>query len=190
VIERTESGRSVEVEMSHRLYSALMTPGGRFLLAAGAAVIVLLIAIGAHIYGRILAHHTLLARDETIQQLRAEGQKLKTEINEQTAKLTAVQSKLTGVQAALDAIMPSENTYNFSPNQSLIVADGHLTIGLIGAPTNQGVNININSKQQAMAAGDVIKIALDPSTNCQVEVQSFDMFKAVLTATCAAAKPQ
>jgi hypothetical protein len=30
----------------------------------------------------------------------------------------------------------------------------------------------------------------DPSANCQVAVQSFDMFKAVLTASCAGGKSQ
>jgi hypothetical protein len=85
--------------------------------------------------------------------------------------------------------MPSENTYNISPNQSIIVADGHLTVGLIGAPTNEGVNININGKQHSAAAGNVIDVALDPSMTCQVGVQSFDAFKAVLTASCATVKP-
>jgi hypothetical protein len=86
--------------------------------------------------------------------------------------------------------MPSENTYGVSPNQSLIVADGHLTVGLIGAPANQSVNININGKQRPAAAGDVIDVAPDPSTSCQVRLQSFDMFKAIITATCTAMKPQ
>ena len=84
--------------------------------------------------------------------------------------------------------MPSANTYNISPNQSLIVADGHLTIGLIGSPGNESVTLAINGKQQTVSAGQVITVAPDPSTNCQVQVQSFDMFKAVLTASCAAAK--
>ena len=58
--------------------------------------------------------------------------------------------------------MPSKNTYQIVPNQSLIVADGHLTVGLVGSPTNQDVNININGKQQSVASGDVIEVA--PST--------------------------
>jgi hypothetical protein len=76
------------------------------------------------------------------------------------------------------------------PNQSLIVADGRLTIGLIGPPTNESLNININGKHQSAATGDVINIALEPPITCQVKVQSFDMFKAVLTASCAGAKAQ
>ena len=76
------------------------------------------------------------------------------------------------------------------PNQSLIVADGRLTVGLVGSPANHGITININGKQQKVAAGDVIRVSPDASTACQVQVQSFDMFKAVLVASCAAAKSQ
>ena len=76
------------------------------------------------------------------------------------------------------------------PINRLIVAGGHLTIGLIGSPTNQGIIININGKQQLVVSGDIIRVAPDPSTSCQVAVQSFDMFKAVVTASCAAAKPK
>ncbi|MGB7618735.1 MAG: hypothetical protein WBM06_17425, partial [Pseudolabrys sp.] len=57
-------------------------------------------------------------------------------------------------------------------------------IGLIGAPTNESVNINVNGKQQSVATGDVINITLDPRTTCLVRVQSFDMFKVVLNASC------
>jgi hypothetical protein len=66
----------------------------------------------------------------------------------------------------------------------MIVASGRLTIGLIGPPTNESINININGKQQSAATGDAIKFQLDPSTTCQVRVLSFDMFKAVLNASC------
>jgi hypothetical protein len=180
----------VEVEMSSRLYGALMTRGGRFLLAAAFAILILGVAIGGHIYGRVLAFRNIQARDNTIQQLRADSQKLKTQINDENAKIVALQAQIVSVQAALDAILPSENTYNISPNQSLVVADGHLTIGLIGSPANQGVNININGKLQAAAAGDVISVAPDRSTSCQVTVQSFDMFKAVINASCVATTPQ
>ena len=82
-------------------------------------------------------------------QLRSENQGLKSQIVDKTAKFDELRDTLAGVQAALHAIMPSENTYNISPNQSLIVAGGHLTIGLIGSPANESINININGKQQS-----------------------------------------
>lgn len=154
---------------------------------------VLLIAgvgIGGHMYGRQLARGDTQERDAAIIQLRTDVQKLDGQITDQNGKLAALQTKLTSVQATLEAIMPSANTYTIQPNQSVIAADGRLTVGLVGAPTNEGINVNINGKQQLIAAGDVVHLAPDSSTSCQVEVQSFDMFKAIVTASCTAAKHQ
>jgi hypothetical protein len=83
--------------------------------------------------------------------------------------------------------MPSDNTYNIVPNQALILADGRLTVGMVGSPGNEGVTLDINGRQQTLAAGQIVSVAPDPSATCQVGVQSFDMFKAVLTATCSGA---
>src|SRR5262249_51371414 len=105
------------------------------------------------------------------------------DIADLNATQVALQNKLSTFEVALERIIPSQNTYKIKPNQSMIVASGRLTIGLVGPPTNDSVNININGKQQAMATGDVIKVTLDPSTTCQVRVQSFDMFKVVLNAS-------
>jgi len=174
--------------MSPRMYRVLMTRGGRFELVVVAAIFVLAVAIGGHIYGRRLALRELGERDAFILFLQNEGGKLEASFNEQTAKIAALQAELKSVQATLDAIMPAENTYNIHPNQSLTVAGGHLVIGLVGAPMNEGVNINVNGKQQLAAAGTVIHVAPDPATSCEVAVQSFDMFKAALTASCSAAK--
>jgi len=48
---------------------------------------------------------------------------------------------------------------------------------MIGSPGNEGINLNINGKQQKVAAGDVIRVSPDASTACQVQLQSFDMFR-------------
>jgi len=169
------------------LYGAL-TPGRRFELIIVAVLLVAGVGIGGHIYGRQLARGDTQERDIAIIELRADVQKLDAQINEQNGELAALQTKLTSVQALLNAIMPSENTYNILPNQSLIVGDGHLTVGLIGPPTNDGIKININGKQQSAAAGDVFRLAPDSSTACQLQIVSFDMFKAVVTASCASPK--
>ena len=187
--ERPASDRAVEVWISPRLYEALMTRGGRLRLAFVAAIVILGVAIGGLVYGRMVAAHDVLVRDATIQQLQSEIQKREPDLYGQNGRLVALQSQFMTVQATLEAIRPAENTYNIDPNQAMIVAGGRLTIGLVGSPTNEGINININGKQHPAAAGDVIHVALDPSTNCQVGVQSFDMFKAVLTAWCAEVKP-
>jgi hypothetical protein len=177
----------VEVWMSPRLYHSLMTGRGRFKLTVIAIVIALCIAVVGHMYGRYLATSNIRDRDFRIQQLQGEVQKLQGEITERDGKLVAVQSRLTRLQAALDALAPTKDTYTLNPDQSLIVAGGHLSIGLVGLPMNGRINVNINGKQQVAVAGDVIHAPNVPGLECQVRVQSFDMFKAVVTASCAKA---
>ena len=186
--ERMEAGRSAR--MNPQLPHFSMTRSGRFLGVVVCAVLILGIAIGSYFRGWTAGNREEKASNERIMELQYENQKLTADNTHQMATIANLQTELDNVKDKLNAIMPSQGTYNISPNQSMIVADGHLTIGLIGSPKNQSVNININSKQQSAAAGEVINIALDPSTSCQVRVQSFDMFKAVLTASCAAVKPQ
>lgn len=168
-----------------RLHRMLTANRGGLLL-----IVAILGGIAAYIIGLNIAYLDIAAARQVLQSLRADNQKLKTQLADQQAKEVVLQGKLAGVQAALDAVIPSENTYNIKPNQSLIVAGGRLTIGLIGSPTNESININVNGKHQSAATGDIINIALEPPTTCQVRIQSFDMFKAVLAASCAEAKPK
>ena len=183
-----EAGRSVPTGSQRSRF--IILPAKRYQRIVVCAVLILGIASGSYYLGRLTATSEEKAANIRIVQLESEVQKLTANITNPSKVIDDLQTQLKKVQAKLSAIMPSENTYNIAPNQSLIVADGHLTIGLIGSPMNGGINININGKRQLAATGDVFKIALDPSTTCQVEVQSFDMFKAILTASCAAAKPQ
>ncbi len=162
----------------------------RFVVIAVCIFTILCILVGGHLYGQFLANRDLGGRDNALAALRTQSQKLKIQFDEKSALATELQAKLESAQASLSAIMPAANTYNINPNQSLIVADGHITVGLVGSPGNEGVTLDINGKQQTVAAGQVVNVAPDASTNCQVQVQSFDMFKAVLVASCTGAKPQ
>jgi hypothetical protein len=150
----------------------------------------LCIVIGGHWYGQFLAARDLGGRDTAIEQMRAESQKQKRDIDQKSAQITELERKVSDAQMALEAIVPQKNTYNIAPNQTLLVGDGHLMVGLIGSPGNDGVLLNINGKQQMVPAGQAITVAPEASTNCRVSVQSFDMFKAVVHATCSGAKPQ
>jgi len=145
-------------------------------------------AVGGYFYGLKLAYADLASARQDIQQLRPESQRLKSSILAQNATIVELESELARVRAALHVIMPSENTDKISPNQSVIVAGGHLTIGLVGSPGNDSVKINVNGKLQTVTTGDVIRVAVDASTDCQVGIQSFDMFKAIVTASCTASK--
>ena len=175
--------------MSTRQYDPVTAPRSRFRTPAG-VVLVLFIMVSGYFWGRQFNARDIAQRDAAILQLQSDSQRLSADIADQNATLTALRTELTSTKATLDAIMPSLNVYDIIPNQSLIVADGRLTIGMIGSPGNEGIDLNVNGKQQRVAAGDVVRVSPDPSTACQVQLQSFDMFKAVLVATCGPAKSQ
>jgi hypothetical protein len=180
VPDRTDTGRSVRNRPRRRWVVS------RWHFVVAVIAVVIGIIVGGHLYGRYLAAEASKGRDNAIEELRSENQKLKTQGDALSAQMTQLQTKLANAQATVEAMMPSKNTYNFEPNQTRIVADGRLTVGLIGSPGNENVTLSINGKQQTVVAGQVVNIAPD----CQVSVQSFDMFKAVLTASCASQKQQ
>jgi len=187
VSDSTDMNRSARVNPRRRLFP---TDNNRFVIVAACIITVVCILVGGHLYGRFLSARDLGGRDNAIEQLLAENQKLKRLLDEKSAQVTELHAKLDKVQASLDTIMPSPNTFNIQPNQSLIVGDGHVTVGLVGSPSNESVTLDINGKQQSVSAGQIVNVAPDSLTNCQVQVQSFDMFKAVLVASCTGAKPQ
>ncbi len=181
--DRTRSGPgSSRPQLSRGEYAAVTLVGG--------IAVLLCILIGGHLYGRFLSARDLGGRDTAIEQMRAESQKQKRDIDDKSAQITELQRKVTDAQTALEAVLPQRDTYNIAPNQTLIVGDGHLMLGLVGSPANEGVLLNLNGKQQMVPAGQVVSVAADASTNCRVSVQSFDMFKAVVHATCSGTKPQ
>jgi hypothetical protein len=175
--------------MSTRQNDPVTAPRSRFRTPAG-VVLVLFIMVSGYFWGRQFNARDIAQRDAAILQLQSDGQRLAADIADQNATLTALRAELSSTKATLDAITPSLNVYDIIPNQSLIVADGRLTIGMVGSPGNEGIDLNVNGKQQKVAAGDVVRVSPDPSTACQVQLQSFDMFKAVLVATCGPAKSQ
>ena len=73
------------------------------------------ILTGGHLYGRYLASFNSASIDNTITEL---------------VSLTAMDIKLQSAQATLDSIVPPPNTYMIKPNQTLIVGDGHLPVGI------------------------------------------------------------
>ena len=185
--DTTDTGRSAPIVPRRRRF---LTRENRLFLIVACLISIVCILVGGHLYGRYLSARDLGGRDNAIAQLDAENQGIKRQLDAKSALATELDAKLRQVQASLDAITPSANTYTINPNQSLIVGDGHLTIGMVGAPGNDSVTLNINGKEQALGAGQVANVAPESSINCQVEVQSFDMFKAVLSASCSGAKPQ
>ena len=140
---------------------------GRVRRVLAIALLVFLGGFAGYIYGQSSASHDVQVRDDTIRQLNTKSQELGAEVSKQAAEIAKLQASLDSMHNEMGEMAPTENTYNIDPNQSIIAAKGNLTIGLIGPPTGAAVNININGKAYLAA------------------VQSFDMFKAVITATCA-----
>jgi cell division protein FtsB len=171
------------------IYYFMMTSAGRVISGIFCIVLLLAVMIGSYFYARFSGDAELKAANLRIVQVQNDNQKLIAENTDLLGTIADLQIQVKNAQAKLAVIMPTENTYNIIPNQSLIVANGRFTVGLIGPPSNDSVNLNINGKSQTASVGTVISTVLDPATTCLVGVQSFDMFKAVLTASCAAPKP-
>ena len=144
--ETTEPGRrknpdgpAAERQRRVRLIAAALMLGG---------------AIVGYASGRLSGRLDISTARESNQLLQTENQNFKAQISNLNAKMATMQAQLNSAQAALNAILPVENTYNIVPNQSLIVGDGHLTIGLVGPPSNEGIIVNVNGAQHSLAAGD------------------------------------
>ena len=147
-------------------------------------IVILAVIIGAYVLGEQMSLRDLNNAKQLILQLQTEGQRFKEQTAEQNNKLLTLENTVGKLTATLNELVPSKDTYQLAGNQSLIVANGRLTVGLVGAPTNQGVTVNINGKQQTVTSGDVIEVVVNPSTTCHVRIQAFDMFQARVTATC------
>jgi len=180
VTDGIESGRAGSRRARR---SALLVILASVLLLVGSTVV-------GYLLGRDLARRPLESALQLVQQLQPEAQKFKAKIDEQTNMIISLETKLKRTEAILHSILPKENTYTVLANQSITVAGGHILIGLIGAPRNNAITLNINGKQHPAATGDMFETAPDPATHCQVKVQSFDMFEATIYASCAKAQPK
>lgn len=189
MIDNTRADRSAQTGLSSRAAWRLLTRRRRVWILFIETLLILAVAVIGHLTGRELGRRNLEKREEIVLELREELQKRGGELGRRNDQISALQAKLGAVQAALDAIVPSENTYNINPNQALLVGGGRITIGLVGQPSNQAVILNINGKEHVAAAGDVITVPLDDKATCHIAVQSFDMFKATFNTTCSAKKP-
>ena len=150
------------------------------------ATIALLLAVGlgSFLFGIYISSRDLAATRTLVQQLQAEAQRSKQTMIAATVASAALQTKTDKLAADLEAIRPAKDTYNFLPNQSLVLANGMLTVGMVGSPGNNGIVLNVNGARKPVSSGDVVQVDVDAKTSCHVTVQSFDLFKAVVHATC------
>jgi hypothetical protein len=162
---------------------------GRLLFLGAVAILLIGGGIGTFVLFRHLANADLVAARQLVDQVQTDDENQRKLVTAQNVKISKLEIDLARTKADLEAIRPEKGKFNIPPNESRIAADG-LIIGLVGSPSNESVVLSINDKQQTMVAGQKIMVTPNPSTTCQVTVQSFTMVQAVVTATCAAAKPQ
>ena len=150
------------------------------------ATIAMIIAVGlgSFLFGIYISSRDLADTRVLVQQLQVDAQKSKQAMIASTVAATALQAKTDKLVADLEAIRPAKDTYNFLPNQSLTLANGLLEVGLVGSPSNSGIVLNINGVRKQLSSGDVVQVGIDAKTNCRVTLQSFDLFNAVVHATC------
>jgi hypothetical protein len=158
---------------------------GRLVFLGVVAILLVGGGIGTFIFFRHLASADLVAARQLIAQVQDDDETQRKQVNAENIKINSLETELAKTKADLEAIRPSKDVYDIPPNESRIIADGRLTVGLVGSPTIDAITLSINGKEQSVVAGQVIDIAPDPSTNCQVRLQSFSMVKATVNATCA-----
>lgn len=168
-----------------RLYAALTGRNSQLLLVGA-----ILGGIIGYLIGLNLAYVDISAARALVQQVRNDNQELKVKILAGNAKEVALQAEVAKAAEALAAVAPAENTFKIKPNESVNVAGGRLKIGLVGSPGIDSIVVNINGQSQTVVSGDIIHLSPVPSVNCQIRIRSFDMFEAVLNASCTETRVQ
>lgn len=142
------------------------------------------VAIAGFLLGIYLTSKDIANLKFLLASAQAENQKAKQGLVSQFAANAALQARLGTLSADLETIRPAKNTYVIMPNQSIVVADGQLTIGLVGSPGSNTLVLNVNGEQKKAAPGDVIQAAAGAGASCKIAVQQFDMFKVQINVNC------
>ena len=153
------------------------------------AIVIFIIALGCYTLGRHSSAHAIEDYQTRNAQLSSDNGRLASDNKNQALQITNLQDQLKSAQGELNDILRPARNFEIRANESEPVSIGQLIIGLVGTPKNESVDLNINGKQQSVAAGDVVNLEL-PIT-CRIQVMSFDVLKssAAVNTVCAATKP-
>ncbi len=151
-------------------------------------VVVVIVGFGCYFLGWNSARNDITNLKEQVGKLQGDNQKLTQTNDDQTKQITNLQSQLKTAQSRLDDVFLAYRTIDLSANELTPISTGHFSIGLIGPPSTDKINININGKQQSAAVGDTIDVGTI-AASCRVTIKSFDMFKVSVTTNCVPANP-
>ena len=159
------------------------------LRSIGVLALLLAVAIGSYTLGRRAADREVKDYKLKTEQLQEANSKLTAENKKQAETIGDLQDQLRSAKDELDKLFRPARTLEINANKSQRVSIGLLTIGLVGTPRNESVDLKIDGKQQSAAAGEVINVEF--STACRIHVMSFDVLKSsvAIDTTCGAVKP-
>ena len=158
--------------------------GKRRVALATTLAVVIGVGIASFLLGAYFTSRDVASLRVVLGSVQAETQKAKQGLVSQAAANSALQARLAAVSAELEAIRPAKNTYVISPNQAIVLADGRLTVGLVGSPGSNSLLLNVNGEQKSSSPGDVIQVSAGNETSCKIAVQQFDLFKAQVNVNC------
>jgi len=147
----------------------------------GSVVILAIVAICA--FGAGVASRTpvLNGRQQEISKLMKNNQNLRDDIQRAQDEKASTDKLLAATDSQLKDAFNDYRTIVLNGNDMASVSTGHLTVGLVGPPTNEKISLNVNGTQHTVAAGDSIDVGV---FTCRVEVKSFDSFKVTLLTSC------
>jgi hypothetical protein len=149
--------------------------------------VILVVAIVCFTLGYTFGYRVVPPEAQNIlKKLTADKDRLTAEKIALEKQVFELREQLDKVNKRLEAILPSPNMYKIKPNESQTVPIGRLTVGLVGTPGNQSIELNVNDKKYRAEAGDINDFAMA----CRVEVVSFDVIEAnvVVNASCTETK--
>lgn len=149
----------------------------------GNAFFLLIVAIAFYSLGRYSAAQQLEEYKIKNVQLANDNGKLNSDNKAQTLRINELQDQVKDIKSKLDEVISPARNLEIKANESRPVSIALMEIGMVGTPTNESVNINVNGKRQVAAAGDVI----GADFACRIQVVSIDLLKssANITTACA-----
>src|SRR3569833_3212434 len=112
-------------------------------------VVVIVLSLFSYLAGMYAISRDLTQTRLLLQAAQTETQKARRDLAAQNSSQSNLMAQLQKPKAELEAIRPSKDSLVISPNQSITVTEGLLTIGLIGSPTNGSFSLNVNGARHA-----------------------------------------
>jgi hypothetical protein len=149
----------------------------------GSVVILAIVAICA--FGAGVASRIPVVNDklQQISKLQKDNQSLRDEVQGAKDEKASTDKLLAATDSQLKDAFNDYRTIVLKGNDMRSVSTGHITVGLVGPPTNEKVSLNVNGTQHTVAAGDSIDVGVFTFT-CRAEVKSFDSFTVTLLTSC------